>query len=238
MKLRCLGSGSSGNCYLLIAGNGETLIIDPGVPIKEIKRTINWNISCVVGAVCTHHHADHAKSVKDLEQMGISVFKPYESPKPMSIGSTDWTIQGFELTDKAGKIMHTNADGSECPCYGFLISHQEMGRMLYITDTELIKWRFKNVNQILVEANYSKEIIQQENPNYEHVCRGHMELGTTLEFLKVNKGPDLRNVVLLHLSNDNSDAEMFVARAKEVVGMADVYVADRGMEIELNKEPF
>ena len=238
MKLKCLGSGSSGNCYLLTADNGETLIIDPGVPIKEIKQVLNWNVSCVVGAVCTHHHADHAKSVKDLEQMGISVFKPYESPKPMSIEGTGWTIQGFELTDKTGKFMHTNADGSECPCYGFLISHPEMGRLLYITDTELIKWRFKNVNQILVEANYSKEIIQQENPNYEHVCRGHMELGTTLEFLKVNKGPDLRNVVLLHLSNDNSDAEMFAARAKEVVGMADVYVADKEMEIELNKEPF
>ena len=238
MKLKCLGSGSSGNCYLLIAGNGETLIIDPGLQIKEIKKALNWNISCVVGAVCTHHHADHAKSVKDLEQMGISVFKPYESPKPMSIEGTGWTIQGFELTDKTGKFMHTNADGSECPCYGFLISHPEMGRLLYITDTELVKWRFKNVNQILVEANYSKEIIQQENPNYEHVCRGHMELGTTLEFLKVNKGPDLRNVVLLHLSNDNSDAEMFAARAKEVVGMADVYVADKEMEIELNKEPF
>ena len=238
MKLKCLGSGSSGNCYLLIASNGETLIIDPGLQIKEIKKALNWNISCVVGAVCTHHHADHAKSVKDLEQMGISVFKPYESSKTMSIGSTDWTIQGFELTDKAGKFMLTNADGSECQCYGFLISHPEMGRLLYITDTELVKWRFKNVNQILVEANYSKEIIQQEKPNYEHVCRGHMELGTTLEFLKVNKGPDLRNVVLLHLSDNNSDAGMFAARAKEVVGMADVYVADKEMEIELNKEPF
>ena len=238
MKLKCLGSGSSGNCYLLIAGNGETLIIDPGLQIKEIKKALNWNISCVVGAVCTHHHADHAKFVKDLEQMGISVFKPYESPQPMSIEDTGWTIQGFELTDKNGKFMHTNADGSECPCYGFLISHPEMGRLLYITDTELVKWRFKNVNQILVEANYSKEIIQQENPNYEHVCRGHMELGTTLEFLKVNKGPDLRNVVLLHLSDNNSDAEMFAARTKEVVGMADVYVADKEMEIELNKEPF
>jgi len=238
MKLKCLGSGSSGNCYLLIAGNGETLIIDPGLQIKEIKKALNWNISCVVGAVCTHHHADHAKSVKDLEQMGISVFKPYESPKPMSIEGTCWTIQGFELTDKTGKFMHTNADGSECPCYGFLISHPEMGRLLYITDTELVKWRFKNVNQILVEANYSKEIIQQENPNYEHVCRGHMELGTTLEFLKVNQGSNLRNVVLLHLSKDNSDAVLFAQKAKEVVGMADVYVADKEMEIELNKEPF
>lgn len=83
MKLKCLGSGSSGNCYLLIAGNGETLIIDPGLQIKEIKKALNWNISCVVGTVCTHHHADHAKSVKNLEQMGISVFKPYESPQPI-----------------------------------------------------------------------------------------------------------------------------------------------------------
>ena len=65
-----------------------------------------------------------------------------------------------------------------------------------------------------------------------------MELETTLEFLKVNKSMDLRNVVLLHLSNDNSDAELFAARAKEVVGMADVYVADEGLEVKLSKEPF
>ena len=63
-------------------------------------------------------------------------------------------------------------------------------------------------------------------------------MGTTFEFLKVNKGPDLRNVVLLHLSDNNSDAGMFAARAKEVVGMANVYVADRRLEVELNKEPF
>ena len=139
---------------------------------------------------------------------------------------------------KNRRFMHTNTDGSECPCYGFLISHPEMGRLLYITDTELIKWRFYDIHQILVEANYSKKIIQEDDPNYEHVCRGHMELETTLEFLKVNKSMDLRNVVLLHLSNDNSDAELFAARAKEVVGMADVYVADRRLEVELNKEPF
>ena len=28
MKLKCLGSGSSGNCYLLTADNGETLMVD------------------------------------------------------------------------------------------------------------------------------------------------------------------------------------------------------------------
>lgn len=156
MKLKCLGSGSSGNGYLLIASNGETLIIDPGIPIKEIKKALNWNVSCVVGAVCTHHHTDHAKSVKDLEQMGIPVLKPYESSKKISVDGAGWTIQYFELTDKNRRFMHTNTDGSECPCYGFLISHPEMGRLLYITDTELIKWRFYDIHQILVDYIKSK----------------------------------------------------------------------------------
>lgn len=37
MILRCLGSGSSGNCYLL-STDTETLILDCGIPIQEIKR--------------------------------------------------------------------------------------------------------------------------------------------------------------------------------------------------------
>lgn len=153
---------------------------------------------------------------------------------PLMVMQNLYVIQGRPSWSAQFLIASVNGSGK----YGFLISHPEMGRLLYITDTELIKWRFYDVHQILVEANYSKKIIQEDDPNYEHVCRGHMELETTLEFLKVNKSMDLRNVVLLHLSDDNSDAELFAARAKEVVGMADVYVADRGMEIELNKEPF
>lgn len=59
------------------------------------------------------------------------------------------------------------------------------------------------------------------------------------QMMLLNKMQEAKeHVVLLHLSDDNSDAELFAARAKEVVGMADVYVSDRGMEIELNKEPF
>lgn len=54
-----------------------------------------------------------------------------------------FTANTFELTDKDGSFKHTNADGTECPCYGFLITHPDMGRLLYITDTELVKLGFK-----------------------------------------------------------------------------------------------
>ena len=90
----------------------------------------------------------------------------------------------------------------------------------------------------MVEANYSKDIINQDNPNFEHVARGHMELETTLGFLNTNDNPSLMNVVLLHLSDSNSNSEYFSQKVKEIVPSANVYVADKGMEIELNKEPF
>ena len=52
MKLKCLGSSSSGNCYLLTSDSGETLILDCGIPVKAIKEDLNWNVKDVVGVLC------------------------------------------------------------------------------------------------------------------------------------------------------------------------------------------
>ena len=72
MILKTVESGSSGNCYLLIANSGETLILDCGIPIMEIKKALNWNIKNVVGVLCTHRHLDHSKSVKYFETIGLT----------------------------------------------------------------------------------------------------------------------------------------------------------------------
>ena len=90
MRLKCLGSSSAGNCYLLTSESGETLILDCGIPIKEIKKGLDWNIRNVVGCIVSHVHSDHSKSVKDFKAMGIPVFAPYISEKPMKIGNEDF----------------------------------------------------------------------------------------------------------------------------------------------------
>ena len=41
MVLKCLGSGSSGNCYLLEAYDG-VLIIEAGIPAIEIKKALRF----------------------------------------------------------------------------------------------------------------------------------------------------------------------------------------------------
>ena len=173
--------------------------------------------------------------------MGIPVFKPYENKEPISLNGWNGTIRAFDLTDKDGKFMHTNADGSECPCYGFLITHHELGRMLYITDTELVKWRFKDINHILISCNYQRKYIDDENlAKRNHVFRGHMELETVKEFIKANNSDSLQNIILCHLSNDNANPEECKAEV-EKVAKCPVYVARKGLEIELrngNECPF
>lgn len=236
MRLKCLGSSSAGNCYLLTSNSGETLILDCGIPIKEIKKGLNWNIRNVVGCIVSHVHSDHSKSIKDFEAMGIPVFAPYRSLKPMIIGDYRLKIQAFDLTTVDGRWTHTNADGSECPCYGFLITHPEMGKMLYITDTELIKWRFKDINHILLGVNYDKDLVDKDNdPKTRHVFRGHLSIDTACDFVKANYSDSLQNVIMCHLSSENADSDSFIEKMKKVACGANVDVAECNKEWVLRK---
>lgn len=107
-----------------------------------------------------------------------------------------------------------------------------MGNVLYASDTEYIKYRFRNLNHILVECNYSRDMIPEDAVNRSHVMTGHMELQTTLDFLRANSSPDLRNVVLLHMSARNSAPEEFVAEAGKVI-QCPVWAAEKGLEVDL-----
>lgn len=216
---------------MLTSDNGETLILDCGIPIKEIKKGLNWNIRSVVGCIVSHAHSDHSKSVKDFNDMGIPVFEPYITEKPMKIGNGDFRIQAFDLTTLDGRWTHTHANGEPCPIYGFLITHKEMGKMLYITDCELIKWKFKGINHILLGVDYDKDLVDKDNdPKTRHVFKGHLSIDTACEFVKSNNSNDLQNVIMCHLSSENADKDLFIEKMKKVARNANVDVAEPGKE--------
>lgn len=229
MLLKTIATGSSGNCHALIADTGEILLLDLGENEKKIKKGIGWKISDVVGAIVTHKHADHSKSVNDFERMGVPVLKPYENASDIGLKNiSGFKVQSFDLTTIDGRWAHTDTDGEPCACYGFLVEHKEMGRMLYITDTALVKWRFKNINHILLGVNYDKDMIYPDNEGKKnHIFGGHLEIGTACEFVKANNSDSLHNVIMCHLSADNADSDKFIERMKKACPAANVYVAWR-----------
>lgn len=230
MKLKCIATGSTGNCYTLTSDSGETLILDCGIPIKEIKKGLNWNVKDVVGVLCTHKHLDHSKSLNDFKSMGIPIYAPYLKIDYMSMNMGEFTVKPFDLTTIDGNWTHTDANGEPCPIFGFLIAHKEMGKLLYITDTELIKWRFKGINHILLGVNYDKDLVDNDNPKANHVFRGHLSIDTACDFVKANDSDSLQNVIMCHLSSENADKDSFIAKMKNAVNGANVDVA------ECNKE--
>lgn len=235
MILRCLGSGSSGNCYLLSAET-ETLILDCGIPIKEIKKGLNWDISKVVCVLCTHAHLDHAKSVKDFEDMGIPVFKPYEDLDNINADEDCRLAQKYgDFRITAFQLPHNGT--RNC---GFLINVQGQ-KILYMTDFEYCKYNFKslNVNHILIECNYQKGLVEKDLPNYEHKIRGHCSLDSCKSFIEANKTPSLRTVILCHMGAETTIAEECLAEVQNVAGTGvKCVVATAGEKIELSQHPF
>lgn len=235
MFLRTIATGSSGNCHALISNAGEILLLDLGVSTNEIKKGIDFKISDVCGAVITHHHKDHSKSVTSFERMGIPIYRPNWKINypPANIGN--FTVKPFDLTTMDGSWTHTDANGTPCPIFGFLITHKEMGRLLYITDCEVIKWRFKDIDHILLGVNYDKDMVDWSNPaKNNHVFRGHLEIGTACDFVKTNYSDRLQNIIMCHLSSENADKDSFITKMKNAVNGANVDVAEQGNSWILN----
>lgn len=174
---------------------------------------------------------DHSKSLNDFKAMGIPILAPYlgDSCKPMNMG--EFTVKPFDLTTIDGNWTHTDANGEPCPIYGFLITHKEMGRMLYITDCEVIKWRFRDINHILLGVNYDKDLIDRDNTGKaNHVFRGHLSIDTACDFVKANNSKDLQNVIMCHLSKNNADKDLFIDKMKSAVPNVNVDVAEPNKE--------
>ena len=224
MILKTIATGSSGNCYLLSADNGETLILDAGIGLKEIKRGLDYDLKRILGVLVTHSHLDHAKSVSDFERMGISVFKPYDETKacPLKIKYGNFDIQAF-------KLPHNGT-----PNYGYYIKVDGQ-RILYLTDFEYCPYVFakQKINHFLIECNYQQELVDRDLPNYEHKIRGHCSLDTCKEFIKVNATDSLQTVILCHLGQETAEPEECVAEVQKIVPSANVDVARAGLEVEL-----
>jgi len=239
MELIVLGSGSTGNCYLL-TNDKECLVIEAGISLMDVKIELDFNISKIVGVISTHSHADHNKYINDYKKIGIKTFTPFnDESKSMMKCFGNFTINAFPLNDKNGNWCHSNSDETDCECYGFFIQHPEITNMVYVTDCSFVRWNFKkhNVHHFLVECNYSDEFINIDGANKNHVINGHMSLDTCKDFIKANSNTHLETITLCHLSTGNADKNVFRDEIQSIV-YANVDVAERGKVIELNPLPF
>lgn len=126
------------------------------------------------------------------------------------------------------------------PNFAFVISHPEIGKLLYATDLTSFNYRIKDLTSMLIEANYSEEILVQalcENKDIRSKSENHLEINRTVEAIRNNFGGSLNTVILCHLSDALSDEKKFIETVYNETSIRP-YAARAGMEIELKCEDF
>lgn len=238
--LDILASGSKANCYVLKAGQ-DHLIIEAGVKPSEIIQHIDFKTDRFIMCLCSHKHQDHFKYAKQLhDDYCISVYTnpdavtnfgyPMKAKYKYHIIGTDW------------KVMPLPVPHGDFPNYAYVIDHPDTGRIVFATDCEDFPYDIKDVTTLMIEANYSEEILLNKALDGEDIrshSETHMEINRAISVIERLQSPKLRRVVLLHLSDGFSDERAFISRVREVVGdMVEVYAADKGMSLSLEKDWF
>lgn len=206
-KLKVVGTGSSGNCYLLTV-NDQTLVIEAGINFTKVKKALNFDLSGVVGVLVSHEHGDHADFVKDFVKFGKKVYctsgtgnyNKIEYLKPFEIGL--FRITPFE-------IFH---DAKE-PC-GFLIEF-EGKRLAFVTDTNDLNIRLNNIDCWLIEANYSPSKLKKSKLDIslkKRIQKSHMSIDRCKTILEAHNAEKSSLVLLIHGSEKHSDKEEFLTK--------------------------
>ena len=233
MEVKVLGSSSKGNCYLLTV-NSETLVIEAGVSLAEVKQALNFDISRINAVCISHSHGDHSKYIGQFIEAGLTVLALPDVFEKWNINSHFAKTVQFGRGYRAGGFSVVPFEAKhDVPCAGFLINHINYGNILFLTDTFCSKYVFKDLRLIMVECNYSDEILDKNIAEgrlpyamKKRLITSHIGLDTTIKFLKANNLSKTDAIILLHLSDGNSDEKYFVNQIRKNIGVP-TYAADK-----------
>lgn len=227
MRVCVLGSGSSGNATLLVAGETRVLI-DCGLSARETVRRIQAvgeDPNRLDAIVITHEHGDHARGLGMLsKQLGVPVY--VSTP----------TLEACNLKDKAEHVRRGEAitDSQEFQIGAFRISpfkipHDAADPMAFTVEAGGVKMgiavdlgyinnlaaeHFRGCDLLIIEANYETEMLractfypwalkQRILGRHGHTSNDEMARYLTEDF--DNKA---EHIVLAHLSQNTNHPDV------------------------------
>lgn len=224
MEIKTIASGSSGNCYRITANNNSPLLLECGIPIKEIVKALKFSLSSTLGCLITHEHKDHAKAILEVMDWGVDCYCSKGTAealgifdKGISVGRLhiikalqkfdigDWTVLPFEA-------LHDAAE----PLSFLIFNRVTREKLLFATDTYYIPYRFRGLTHIMIECNYAMDVLNEmidrgvvDSKRKNRILKSHMNLENCMRFLRSNDLSNVDEIILIHLSKNNGDGERF-----------------------------
>ena len=189
MKINVIVTGSSGNLYELIDKDGNSMLIEAGMPratyIKHRAGKLPPEM-CII----SHQHMDHAKYKGEFE----ALFPTYLAQEQNT--SQNWKAFGFKMkhgeTNSLSFVIKSLVEDK----FLFFGTDMEMG-----TYSDLFKMlNFYHVENFLIECNYNDYLFHLANDEQRRGCSRHLSDNDVVNFIK-KSGAKNPKIITIHGSN-------------------------------------
>ena len=223
-------SGSSGNCYY-VGNQHEGMIVDVGIFANDLIKGLASNdltpenIKCVF---ITHDHIDHVKGLQTLlKKCPIPIYAHPDCLEGLREGKATrgidpslmheieplQTVEIGTMKVTPFPVMHDGrgAMGYHFDCEGHTLT---IATDIGMLDSD-VKTFLQQADSIVIESNYDPEML--ENGPYPYILKqrikgpfGHLSNLESARFVADNYRPELKNIMLCHLSENNNTPELAV----------------------------
>ena len=223
MKINVIATGSAGNLYELIDKDGNSMLIEAGMPRQTyIKHRVGKSPPemCII----SHQHQDHAKYKGEFE----AVFPTYLAQEQNT--SQNWKAFGFKMkhgeTFSLSFIIKSLVEDK----FLFFGTDMEMG-----TYSDLFKMlNFYHVENFLIECNYNGYRFHLANDEQRRGCSRHLSDNDVVNFIK-KSGAKNPKIITIHGSNRLS-ADTYTKKyigSKLITSIVEVAVGVKGNQKNL-----
>lgn len=231
MKLIVIGSSSKGNSYALQADTGEILLLEAGVPYKEVKRAIGYKTTNIVACLVSHRHLDHAKYIGEYTKAGIIIYSNANVSQRFPGCVNSLLCEGTYALGGFSVIPFWVEHDEDAPNYGYLIRHKEMGTLFFATDCYNLKFVIRGCRTYMTECNYSdvllnKAIEEGKTPRSQadRVRLSHMSMEHAITWLQdCGAEQTARQIILIHGSSRHLNPDLAVSKFQQVLGIPTFY---------------
>lgn len=221
--IKVIASSSAGNCYLIDDGV-TAVVVECGIKYDEFIPAIKFRK--ISGVLVSHEHKDHSKISEKLLNFGYDVYCSSGTAEALNLQNRNLNIVKSKQLFKIGTldIMPFDVQHDCNEPLGFLIKSNATGeKLLFATDTYLIKYKFSNVNYFLLECNYDIETL---NRNIEkdlipralknRILKSHLSLENLIDYLKKIDLSKAEKIYLIHISSGNLNLKKAVEEVQNL----------------------
>lgn len=233
IDVKVIGTGSSGNCYL-VNMNGTQLLLECGLSFKTIQKALNFKLSSIEGCLVTHEHIDHSKAVKNLLKNSINVYATkgtfdalnVKSHRAISFLKDKEDTYCYKFFNRFCVLPFQAIHDAQEPVSFYIQDIHTKESLLFVTDTAYMPYKIPNVDILMVECNYVKSVIDSNVKNNSlninlrnRIVKSHMSLETLLTALKQANLSNLKKIYVLHLSDTNSEEKGILEAIQRQTGV-------------------